>query len=167
VTIRWVEGSEASAAPPILARGRREKRFFAPLSAGKQFMRFNVVGAIGIVVQLATLTLLTRGFGLDYLWATGSAASITVLHNFAWHERFTFCDRMHHRAARSASAILARFVKFNLLTGSVSIGGNVFLMHWFRGHARLPLVAANLLVIAICGVFNYVANDQFVFRQNG
>src|SRR4051794_15148562 len=120
-----------------------------------RLLRFNLVGAIGVVVQLALLALLTRAFGLNYLWASAIAVALTVLHNFAWHERFTFYDRVRHRGARTARAIAERFVKFNLLTGVVSVGGNVLLMHWLHGHARLPLVAANLLAIANCGIFNY------------
>jgi putative flippase GtrA len=160
----YAERSEASAVPPSLTWKRDNSSSFAALrTSGKCFLRFNLVSTLGIAVQLAALTLLTRCFGLNYLWATGLAVSVTVLHNFAWHERFTFSDRV--RASQHLRAIAARFLKFNLMTGIISIGGNVLLMHWLRGRARLPLIAANLLAIAICGIFNYVANERFVFRQ--
>lgn len=127
-----------------------------------EFVRFNLVGAIGVALQLALLTLLTRFCGLNYLWATGLAVSVTLLHNFVWHERFTFYDRL--RSSKALRAVAARFLKFNLLTGLISIGGNVLLMHWLRGHARLSLIAANAVAIVICGIFNYAANDRLVFR---
>jgi putative flippase GtrA len=129
-----------------------------------KFVRFNLVGVIGIGVQLALLALLTHAFGLNYLWATGIAVSLTVLHNFLWHERFTFYDRVRNGASRRLRSIFARFMKFNLVTGLISVTGNVLLMHWLRGRARLPLMAANLLAISICGIFNYVANDRLVFN---
>ena len=162
----YAERSEPSAVSGLFLSNRGNNRSFAMLKAsGKRFLRFNLVGAIGVAVQLALLTVLTRCFGLHYLWATGVAVSVTVWHNFAWHERFTFYDRVSDRAARTASAIAARFVKFNLLTGVISIGGNILLMHWLRGHLRLPLTAAALLAIGVCGLFNYMANDCFVFRR--
>lgn len=153
----------------------RNSRFLAPLrmtkrfegvcvKQGAAFLRFNLVGAIGVAIQLALLALLTRVFGLGYLWATALAVATTVVHNFAWHERFTFYDRLHDRSSRTARAMAGRFLKFNLVTGLISIGGNVVLMHWLRGRARLPLVVANLVAIAVCSVFNYVANDRLVFR---
>lgn len=114
-------------------------------------------------MQLGALTLLTRLVGLHYLMATALAVATTVVHNFAWHERFTFYDRVRH--SRRLRAVARRFFKFNLLTGVISIGGNVLVMHWLRGYARLPLVAANLVAIGICGGFNYLANERLVFRN--
>ena len=163
----YAEHSEASAVSRLFLsnRGNNNRSSAMLKTSGKRFLRFNLVGAIGVGVQLALLTLLTRFFGLNYLWATGVAVSITLWHNFAWHERFTFYDRVCDRTARTASAIAARFLKFNLLTGLISIGGNILLMHWLRGHFRLPLTAAAVLAIGVCGLFNYMANDCLVFRR--
>jgi putative flippase GtrA len=164
MTPLYAERSEGSAFLFPMCELSRSSRSFAPLRASAMyFLRFNLVGAIGVAVQLALLTVLTRCFGLNYLWATGVAVAITVLHNFTWHERFTFSDRMP--SSRALRAIATRFLKFSLLTGVISIAGNVLLMHWLRGYARLPPLAANLLAIAICGIFNYVANDRLAFRS--
>ena len=54
--------------------------------------KFALVGAIGIGVQLAVLQALTA-LGCHYLWATGFAVEAAILHNFAWHQRFTWSDR--------------------------------------------------------------------------
>lgn len=150
--------AQADLVPADLGRKGGDSRWFSV------FLRFNLVSAVGVAVQLGLLTGLTRFFGLNYLGATALAVAITVIHNFAWHERFTFYDRVRDRASHTACAIAARFLKFNLLTGMISIGGNLLLMNWLRGRARLPLLAANLLAIAICGIVNYLANDRLVFR---
>ena len=57
-----------------------------------RFLKFNGVGAIGFALQLALLALLLR-LGLHYLAATALAVELTILHNFAWHERWTWRDR--------------------------------------------------------------------------
>ena len=57
---------------------------------GLTFLKFNVVGAIGIGVQLAALTLLRDGVGLHYLLATAIAVEAAILHNFLWHMRWTW-----------------------------------------------------------------------------
>jgi putative flippase GtrA len=47
-----------------------------------RWIKFNAVGGIGILIQLATLTLLHSGLGVNYLAATAIAVEVTVLHNF-------------------------------------------------------------------------------------
>jgi putative flippase GtrA len=88
---------------------------------GIRWLKFNAVGAGGIVVQLVALTLLKSGFRLDYLVATAMAVEAAVIHNFFWHERFTWADR-------TGGSSLARFFRFNLTTGLFSILGNVLVM---------------------------------------
>lgn len=57
-----------------------------------RWCKFSLVGAVGIGVQLGALALLTTA-GVHYLRATALAVEIAVLHNFAWHQNFTWSDR--------------------------------------------------------------------------
>jgi putative flippase GtrA len=83
----------------------------------RRWIKFNAVGGIGIGVQLAALTLFRSWLKLDYLLATGLAVEIAVIHNFVWHERFTWADRPTTHPAQS----LIRLVKFNASNGAISI----------------------------------------------
>jgi len=56
--------------------------------------KFNLVGVIGIVVQFAALFFLKSVLHLQYLVSTAIAVEVAVLHNFVWHERFTWVDRI-------------------------------------------------------------------------
>jgi len=123
-----------------------------------RWLKFNLVGAIGIAVQLAALAVLTR-LHIEYMLATALAVEVAVVHNFMWHERFTWADRCHGKRYQTA----IRFLRFNLTTGAVSIGGNLVLMHLFVGEANLPPVVANLISIAICSLANFVVSDRWVF----
>lgn len=58
-----------------------------------RWTRFNLVGALGMGVQLGTLALLDRQMPGHYLVATALALEITLLHNFAWHVVYTWRDR--------------------------------------------------------------------------
>jgi len=122
-------------------------------------MKFNAVGGIGIGVQLAALAVLRSGLKLDYLLATGLAVEIAVIHNFLWHERFTWVDRPAARPLQS----LVRFAKFNLSNGAVSIVGNLVLMRLLVGEVKLNYVAANLIAIVVCSLVNFLLGDRFVF----
>lgn len=121
-----------------------------------RWIRFNTVGAAGIVVQLGVLALLKSGLGLNYLGATACAVEAAVLHNFFWHVRWTWADR-------PGDALVVRLLRFNLTTGAVSILSNLVLMRLLVETARIPYLAANLVAIAITSVLNYVLADRLVF----
>ena len=55
----------------------------------KRWLRFGAVGALGVLVQLGALAALAGWLGCNYLLATACAVETAVLHNFAWHERWT------------------------------------------------------------------------------
>ena len=123
-----------------------------------RWIKFNIVGGVGIGVQLATLWMLTS-VGVGYLAATALAVEATVLHNFAWHERFTWADRSDGSAIES----LRRLLRFNLTTGSVSIAGNLLLMRLLVGGSHLRPMFANLISISICSLANFLVSDRWVF----
>jgi len=125
---------------------------------GARWVKFNVVGAIGIGVQLVVLAVLKSGLQMDYLWATALAVEAAVIHNYFWHERFTWVDRVGGNS-------WSRFLRFNLTTGMVSIAGNILLMRVFVGACHLNYFLANISTIATCSIANFLVNDRFVFEQ--
>ncbi len=130
------------------------------MSPVRHWLKFNAVGAIGIGVQLGALTLLTGGLGIDYLPATALAVEAAVLHNFLWHERWTWAERAAGRTWRTS---LARLLRFNLSTGLISIGGNLLLMRLLVGGLGVHFLVANLLTITACSVANFLVSDRLVF----
>jgi putative flippase GtrA len=124
-----------------------------------RWMKFNAVGGIGIVVQLAALAIFRSWLKLDYLLATGLAVEIAVIHNFLWHERFTWRDRPPSRPLQS----LVRLAKFNASNGAVSIAGNLVLMRLLVGELKFNYVASNLFAIVLCSLANFLLGDRFVF----
>ena len=125
-----------------------------------RWLKFNAIGGMGIIVQLATLGVLTHGLDLNYLLGTALAVEAAVFHNFLWHEQYTWADR----ATVSARESIARFLRFNLTTGVFSILGNVALMWLFAGLVGLSYLLANLITVATCSVINFLVSDRFVFR---
>ena len=122
--------------------------------------RFYTVGAAGIVVQLAALTLFKTGLHLNYLTATALAVEAALLHNFLWHERWTWSDRTR----LSAGSQVSRLLRFHLTNGVLSILGNLVFMAALVGRMRLPYLVANVVSIALCSVLNFLSADRFVFR---
>jgi putative flippase GtrA len=124
-----------------------------------RWLKFNAVGAMGIVVQLVLLAALTSGLHWDYRPATALAVEAAVLHNFLWHERFTWKDRV--RASVRESAL--RLVKFNLSNGLVSLAGNVWVMQLLVDVAHWNYLLADMTAIALCALVNFALSDRLVF----
>ena len=123
-----------------------------------RFLRFNVVGVAGFVLQVGVLALLVY-LGAHYLVATALAVEAAVLHNFLWHERWTWRDRPSDGRGR-----LARLWRFHALNGTVSLAGNLLLMRLLVGTFGLPAIPANLLSVLSCAILNFFASDRLVFQ---
>jgi putative flippase GtrA len=123
-----------------------------------RFLRFNLVGLLGVTVQLGTLTLLNRAFPRHYLLSSTLAVELTLLHNFAWHLHYTWPQAEITR--RSATSALLRF---HLSNGLISLLGNLALMRLFVRAAHFPILLANALTIACCGLANFFLAHHCVF----
>ena len=126
----------------------------------QRWVKFNAVGAVGIGVQLAVLALLRGLLHLNYLVATGLAVETAVLHNFVWHELWTWVDRTGSRRG-----VLFRLLRFNLSTGLVSLITNLALMRLLVGQFHVQYLIANLLSIAAGSLANFFLSDWFVFPR--
>lgn len=134
-----------------------------------RWCRFNLVGGIGIAVQFAALFLLKSLLGFNYLVATTIAVEAAIVHNFVWHEQFTWVDRVktadstRDRAAWMQSAI--RFLRFNVTTGAVSLLGNLALMKVMVGRGHMNYLLANAIAIVLCSAANFLVSDEWVFDK--
>jgi len=108
---------------------------------------------------LAALVVFRSWLKLDYLLATGLAVEMAVIHNFVWHERFTWADRPAARPMQS----LVRLAKFNASNGGVSIVGNLVLMRLLVGKLRFNYIVSNCVAIIVCSLLNFLLGDRFVF----
>lgn len=127
---------------------------------GWRWVKFNLVGGMGITVQLCALWVFTRAFHCNYLVATALAVETAVLHNFLWHQRFTWADRMQGHWRDST----LRLLQFNLTNGLVSILGNVILMRALVGGLHLQILLANAVSIVSCSLANFLLSATYVFR---
>ncbi len=162
-----------------------------PASALVRWCKFNLVGGIGILVQVGALYLLESWLHFKYLAATAIAVEAAVVHNFVWHERFTWADRTKTgrrvgrisgaEALNSLSALIAalkrcatqrlgapslrRLLRFHLGNGAISILGNLALMKLMVGLGHMNYLLANAVAIAVCSVANFGVSEVWVFGE--
>ena len=88
------------------------------MSQGQRWIRFNAVGVIGFVFQMAVLSVLIRWTSLTPSAAVAAAVLMTVSHNFLWHEYVTW-------GHQSSTGRVRRWLAFQLSTGAISVVTNV------------------------------------------
>jgi putative flippase GtrA len=123
-----------------------------------RWLKFNAAGLLGVGVQTGVLAFMDF-YGVRYLAATVVAVECAVLHNFIWHERWTWRDR----AQTVPRGWMCRLWRFQMTNGLISIVGNVALMAWLVGILHGPVVVSNIVTIILCSTANFMASDGYVF----
>lgn len=140
-------------------RPSRGVSFEALRDLSGRWTTFNIVGLLGMAVQLGMVALLVRVMGWHYLAATAVGVEAAILHNFAWHQRWTWRDRPSSTWRVTAS----RLARFHLLNGMVSLGGNIGLAALGTGVLHLDALWSNLMAIVACSLVNFAASEEIVF----
>jgi putative flippase GtrA len=134
----------------------------ASRQSARRWLAFNGVGILGFVVQLTVLTGLIRGLGVHYLLAAVIAVEAAILHNFLWHQRYTWRDRPS--AGADGSTTRRRLIRFHLLNGTVSLAGNAVVMLLLTGAFGLDPIRANVVAVLSCSIVNFFGSEMLVFR---
>ena len=121
-----------------------------------RWLKFSVVGAGGLAVQLVVLWACTRLAGISPVLATVLAVEAALLHNFVWHEVWTW-------RGGPPSSRWSRLWRFHAATGSISILSNVVFTMFFKHEFAIPLLLANVMAVAVTGIVNFLAADLWVF----
>jgi putative flippase GtrA len=118
---------------------------------------FAAVGALGFAVQIAALAWLTIVWEVPYALATIAAVETAILHNFLWHERWTWADRGHIHGR------LARLLRFHAGNGLVSLAGNLVVTVAGVELMALHPAAANTVAVVVTSIANFLLADRWVF----
>jgi putative flippase GtrA len=121
--------------------------------------KFNLVGGIGMVVQLAAFAFFNRLLADHFLYASIAAIELTLLHNFVWHSQYTWRDR------RDDATRFRKLVRFHLSNGLISMIGNLALMHMLVERARVPLLLSNVVAILCCSIANFCLGNKWAFAR--
>jgi len=125
------------------------------LDLAPSYVKFAIVGALGTVVNLGTLTVLTLE-GIPHAIASTIAIEVSILNNFILNDIWTLRggrkDKWWHRLLKfhgsSASAITVQWTVSNAL---------YYLLH-------IPSIIAQLVGITAGFVLNYMLSKKFVWK---
>ena len=155
-----------------------------------RWLKFNLVGVMGMAVQLTALAVISHLLAGHVLYATAAALELTLLHNFIWHVHYTWSDRQPKRPSTSTSSRskalaselmpthggpagwllssgdrLRQLVRFHFSNGLVSFAGNLTLMQLLVHRAHVPVLAANSIAILCCSIANFALAHWWAFTR--
>ena len=129
----------------------------------QRFLRFGVVGAAGVAVNLGIYALLRHVAGQPDFVCRVLAIEVAILHNFAWHSRWVWADRQHG-APRLATQLL-RYHLGTLFSSYVVTLAAGWLLLQVLPEMPLRETASHLGGIACGMVSNFLLADGWVFAR--
>jgi len=121
-----------------------------------RFIKFNIVGLSGIVVNQGLLMFLTN-LGLYYIYSGIIAIEMSIISNFLLNDLWTFKDRR-------SGHILKRLVKFNLLM-LIGLAINLLILYALTDLASLHYTISNLFGIGIASIARYLMSIKWAWLQ--
>ena len=107
------------------------------MNAFARWCKFNLVGAIGMIVRLGSLAVINRLWSGHYMAATAVALELTLLHNFVWHVKYTWPDRQDLCVAETIIALsLLEWIGFSLRHPGADAGAGTRRRHTRGGIER-------------------------------
>ena len=127
-----------------------------------RFLKFAIVGAIGMVVDLAVLTFGREVLGLSLSLAVGLGFTVAVISNFTWNRLWTFPESR----TRPIATQLGQFAVINLI--GLALNELIVLgLHPLVGEVLVDppaYLAAKVIAIGVVLFWNYGANRIWTYR---
>jgi len=128
--------------------------FFVKLLKSR-FLKYGIVGVLGLVVDMGLFYLLHERFGISYIFSNVVSSSLAVIHNFILNSLFTF---------KVKDKLFKRFISFYLiaLMGMVLSSGLLALMiEVFLMDSML----SKMISVLIVAVIQYFFNKKLTFSE--
>ena len=124
----------------------------------EDFLRYCIVGVLGVCVNFLTYFTLTRFAGWTPELASPLAIELSIISNFICHNFWTFIKRMN------SVSYLNRFMRFHIVAG-VSGTVNYLFFLLLINTLFLPDLLSLFLGIGIATILNYSGNSLWTFRR--
>ncbi len=122
----------------------------------KHAVKYYIVGASGVLVNLGLLYSLTEFVGLWYLVSYIIAISVSITLNFTFNKFWTFSDSKN---SQRTIVIYLKFVGVSLLGMGIQLGSVYLLVETLLVYYML----AALISIGIASGINFIINRRWTF----
>lgn len=124
----------------------------------RSFIKFAIVGAIGIVVNEGLLVTI-QSAGVYFLYAGAISIEVSILSNFVLNDLWTFSDRR-------TGSLGGRLAKFNALM-LVGLALNLAVLDAGTIYIGMAAAVANLFGIAAAFALRYALSVKYAWMKPG
>lgn len=129
-----------------------------------RFIRFGMVGIVGVFVDMTLLYLLSDPSKLGWSLTCSKiiAAELAIINNFLWNDSWTFADLAREQWGWHQRG--KRFLKFNLVC-LLGLGLNLLVLNVVFNFVFPNRYAANLIGIVATSVWNFWINLKLNWQE--
>ena len=120
----------------------------------RRFIKFNLVGFTGVLVNEGLLVLLVS-YGAYYIYASAIAIEVSIISNFVLNDLWTFRDRRHGHVA-------TRLLKFNGLM-LIGLAVNLAILYVGTDYLKVNYAVSNLAGIAVAFLVRYWLSVKYAW----
>ena len=133
-----------------------EFRSVLKLDYWRHFIKFNVVGLVGVAVNEGALLALL-GLGYYYVYASAIAIEVSILSNFVLNDFWTFRDRRHGH-------IVVRLLKFNGLM-VIGLAANLLINVLSTTYLGVNIALSNFVGIGAAFLIRFWLSVRFAWMK--
>lgn len=141
-----------------------------------RFIKFGIVGASGVVVNLSVLHLgheylfnhLEAAYNKPY-FSLALAIALATLNNFTWNRLWTWADRVRTLEAGEPQPVSLRLLgmEFGQYATASAFGSAIQYVLTLLLSGSMDYRVANIIAILAASVSNFLANDRWTFKRTG
>jgi len=119
-----------------------------------KFVKYGMVGVLGLVVDLGIFYLMNKMLGINYAVTNVVSSTLAIIHNFFWNSYFTF---------RVTDRMFRRFLSFYVIAlFGLAIGTGLLAL--FIDGLKMDSMLAKLISVFIVAISQFFFNKKLTFR---
>ena len=124
-----------------------------------RFLKFGVVGASGVIVNMGGLYVFKEFAGIPYFIASLIAIELSILSNFTINLLWTWRDRA------GEGTLWTKILRYHIGAGATAFLGNYLILIALTELLGMHYMVSNLIGISVGTLSNYIINDLWTFRK--
>jgi dolichol-phosphate mannosyltransferase len=124
-----------------------------------RLIKFGVVGASGVVVNVGSLYVITEFARIPYFVASLIAIELSIISNFTINLLWTWRDRSNE------GTLWKKIVRYHIGAGATAVLGNYLILIALTEFFGMHYMISNLIGIAVGTFSNYLINDLWTFKK--
>ena len=124
-----------------------------------RLIKFGIVGASGVVVNVGCLYLLTEFARIPYFIASVIAIELSIISNFTINLLWTWRDRSEE------GTLWTKIARYHIGAGATAFLGNYLILVALTEFFGMHYMISNLIGIAFGTFSNYLINDLWTFKK--